>query len=718
MIKSLNGIWEYRIGYGTWAPKKVPFSCLAVGHSECRRRFDLEYKSETVLLKLDGITYSGEVYLNGTLLGKMLPYSEYTFDITELAREKDNSLLVLLEDIDAEFGPSEGWENYGGIIRDVSLIYKEKAYIKDVFFKKRLKNEYRDAEYTVEVEASLPSEYRVTLSHGGTVVDTYKSSEKSGGTVKDVYLWSPSEPNLYMLTVELLEGEHVIDEYSMRVGFCELGCRKNHFTLNGEDIFLIGACRHEMLGKDTGHTVSYNEIYNDMRAIKECGCNFVRLVHYPHAKMTLDIADELGLLVCEEPGMWQADVKNEKLTGECIDVLEHTVIRDRNHPCIAFWLAFNECDFEEKFLKKAVGVCRKRDPYRLVSGANNMPLYETKEQYTRAGLDFYTMHPYSETFDLARCASEILCDKPLMFTEWGGYYIYEKPDVLSEFLLSMYDLYLKNKLAGTCLWYWAEINDYNRGGAACLNGVLKEALVDFNRCPTQIYDAFVGTLHAIQRGELDYKPRISEISPTVSMQKREKYEAKVLMDFDKEALHCDDIPNRNLLLELAKEPLKTRLAKTRKKQITFGPVLQNEEISGISKIPYVLNEKGIVFTCEKKTDEISILGMTALNYGYPLFGKYGEDVAEITVNYEDGEIEKHTVKNGVDLTIAHLSVGSSRINPVAENARRILEFSYDKNFEEYLVNRLDIKTKPKRISSVTLRALDESYGIIVYGVFI
>ena len=715
MIKSLNGIWDYRIGYGKWAPKKVPFCALAVGHSECKRSFDLEYKSETVLLKFDGITYGAEVYLNGEFLGKMLPYCEYTFDISEAVKERDNSLLVLLEDIDAEFGPSEGWENYGGIIRDVSLIYKEKRHVTDVFFKKKLKNGYRDAEYSVEVLTSEPSEYRVTLSFGDEVVDKYKSGERDGGMLEGVRLWSPSEPNLYSLCVELLDGERVVDTYKERVGFCELSTKKNHFTLNGEDIFLLGVCRHEMLGKDTGHTVSYDEIYSDMKMIKETGCNFVRLVHYPHNKVTLDIADELGLLVCEEPGMWQADVKNEKLTGECLKVLERTVMRDRNHPCISFWLAFNECDFDEKFLKKAVDVCRKGDPDRLVSGANNMPLYETKEQYTRAGLDFYTMHPYSETFDLAREASEVLSDKPLMFTEWGGYYIYEKPYVLSEFLLSMHELYKSDKLAGTCLWYWAEINDYNRGGAACLCGALKEALVDFDRHPTQIYDAFVGTLRAIKNGE-PFTCERTEYKST--LEGREKYESRIIEKFDKTRLPCAIEPSYDSVLELAKAPLKTKLAKTRKKQITFGPVLAKEEFSEISKIPYVLGENELIFVCNNTCKEISVLGMASLNYGYPLFGKYGEDVAEITVNYEDGEIEKHTVKNGVDLTIAHLSVGSSRINPVAENARRILEFSYDKNFEEYLVNRLDIKTKPKRISSVTLRALDESYGIIVYGVFI
>ena len=381
MIQTLNGIWNYRIGKGEWTKKEVPFSTLCVGHSECQLFFDLEYSNEILLLKFEGITYNARVYLNDEYLGKMLPYSEYTFDITDIVKKKNNSLLLEIEDINASFGPSEGWENYGGIIRDVSLIYKKKNYIKDVFFTQELINNYTDAEYTVTVSSSLSLEYRVTLSFENEVIDTYIANSKRIRMIKNVKLWSPKIPSLYSLKVELLENNNVIDTYITRVGFREFKCCKNHFILNGQDIFLKGVCKHEMYGENSGHTVSYENIYKDLKMIKDTGCNFVRLVHYPHNKVTLDITDELGLLCCEEPGMWQADVTNSKLTSECLEVLKRTVLRDRNHPSIVFWLAFNECDFEEGFLKSAVQACRENDGTRLVSGANNMPNEDTKKYY-------------------------------------------------------------------------------------------------------------------------------------------------------------------------------------------------------------------------------------------------------------------------------------------------------------------------------------------------
>ena len=165
-------------------------------------------------------------------------------------------------------------------------------------------------------------------------------------------------------------------------------------------------------------------------------------------------------------------------------------------------------------------------------------------------------------------------------------------------------------------------------------------------------------------------------------------------------------------------PLKTRLAKTRKKKTEVGPVLQNEEISGISKIPHLVTEKPLVFKCNDITNCISVLGMTSLNYGYPILGKYGEDVAQISIKYADGTKQNYIAKNGLDVTITYTSVGSSRINPVAKNAKRALIFCYDKNFEEYTINNLKIKVEKKIISQIEIKSLNSNYHVMIYGVFI
>lgn len=63
--QSLNGLWKYRVAKGAWQERDVPFSALAVGHSECEREFNLDGESECVKLTFLGITYEAHAYLNG-----------------------------------------------------------------------------------------------------------------------------------------------------------------------------------------------------------------------------------------------------------------------------------------------------------------------------------------------------------------------------------------------------------------------------------------------------------------------------------------------------------------------------------------------------------------------------------------------------------------------------------------------------------------------------
>lgn len=324
--------------------------------------------------------------MNGKALGEMLPCCEYEFEITEHIIEGENTLSVELEDLNLCFGPTPGWENFGGIIRDVSLIYRDDNYISDVFFKTDLCNEYKDAEVSVDVQ-------------------TDKNTDS-------------------LLEISLLDG--------------------NDNTV-----------------------LSYEQIEEDMKMIKSTGSNFVRLVHYPHCKATLDIADKLGLMVSEEPGLWWSDTANEEVANGSLEVLKRTIFRDRNHPSIVFRLSFNECQFTEQFLIDSANVCHKYDPTRLVSGANCMSDEDTLIYFNRCGFDFYTMHPYSATFDRSKKSAQILYDKPLVFTEWGGYFVFDNPAYFRECIQKMAKLYRANSdsgaLAGAFLWCWADVNDFNRG---------------------------------------------------------------------------------------------------------------------------------------------------------------------------------------------------------------------------------------------------------------
>ena len=338
--QTLNGTWQYRIGKGHWQEKAVPFSALVVGHSECMRRFDLTQTADRIFLRFDGVNYAATVTLNGQNIGQMTAYSEYTFDITEIVQPQDNLLLVELEDLTPPFGPTTGWENFGGITRDVLLLYADRSHIQDVFFHTNLKNNYTDADYTVELSLSeqADGDCRITLTNGKIVADSYTVPADTNAvtrSLRNVLLWSPDTPNLYELKVELLRNGVVTDEYVTQVGFREFTCDRHRFLLNGQHIFLQGICRHEMVG-DYGHTVPEDLIERDLRMIKETGCNYVRLVHYPQSKKVAELADRIGLMISEEPGLWAADISNREIVDGALEALRRTVLRDRNRPSVVF----------------------------------------------------------------------------------------------------------------------------------------------------------------------------------------------------------------------------------------------------------------------------------------------------------------------------------------------------------------------------------------------
>lgn len=712
---SLNGLWKYRIGACEWETVSVPFSRLPVGHSECLKSFDLDTTAEKIFLQFDGITYGARVTLNGQFLGEMLAYAEYRFDVTDLVKPTDNELFVELEDIEPKFGPTEGWENFGGIIRDVSLLYAPANYIEDLFFHSELKNNYTDAEMTVETKASMQKgSFEISLFEGDEKIVSYlqNAGETIVQPVQGINLWSPDAPNLYRLEVVLRDAEIELDRYTCMVGFREITHDRHRFLVNGKPLFFKGVCKHEMVG-DSGHCPTEEQIESDLRLIKKMGCNFVRLVHYPHHKKTLEIADRIGLMVSEEPGLWWSDTSDPDVAGGSIEVLKRTIMRDRNHACIAFWLSFNECRFTEKYLVDSANTCRAYDPTRMVSGANCMSDEDTLIYYNKCDFDFYTMHPYSRSFDRAKTSAEILHDKPLLFTEWGGYHVYGNPHFLRDYMEQMNELYQANSdegaLAGAFLWYFAALNDFNRGTSKrrehfCEDGVLCESLVDKYRNPTLIYDMFCKCLKLFD-GEPEQPPFFFE-----ACEGYEVPDPSLRMDAEGGADFAE-------LFEQVKADALLVPLSMRKRKLKTGPVAEN--IAFLDAIPKVISKDAAVTLMGKgSTDKITLIGMTAFPGGYPLRGSvYGEELVKVEIFYTDGTSDIRILKNGEDITTAYGLNFSSRINATAKNATRFATFGRDKNFDVYLMNRLELAVNPeKTVKTVRLGALTDT-SILLYGAF-
>ena len=147
----------------------------------------------------------------------------------------------------------------------------------------------------------------------------------------------------------------------------------------------------------------------------------------------------------------------------------------------------------------------------------------------------------------------------------------------------------------------------------------------------------------------------------------------------------------------------------RHRLIKRGPIPHDGTVLIASK------NQPLVIEANEATDALTVLGLTSPRPAYPLGGTYGEELGSLTITYESGRVQTVSLQNGVHITTVFATNGSSRINPIAERAPRFAEFGYDKNFEIYVMNRLEIPTDSKdKILTVRLTASTE---ILIYGIF-
>ncbi len=188
------------------------------------------------------------------------------------------------------------------------------------------------------------------------------------------HLWGVGSPYLYTLHAELWEADRLVDALSERIGFRDFRMKDGGFLLNGAPLLLRGVGKHQETEYHEA-AVTDDELREDFAHLKDLGVNFVRLAHYPHARLAYDLADETGLLVWAENGhsnSWKVDVAAaETLTREM--VRQHY-----NHPSIVMWSVGNENAFVR--VNPLAAAVKADDVSRLVVYASNTGVQGRKRQ--------------------------------------------------------------------------------------------------------------------------------------------------------------------------------------------------------------------------------------------------------------------------------------------------------------------------------------------------
>jgi beta-galactosidase len=334
-----------------------------------RKTFTLpeNWKNKRVFLRMEKTASASFVWINGQEVGYNEGAQEPAeYDITNFLKSGKNTIAVnVIKYSDGVYLESQDYWRLAGIFDDVWLYAKSDVHIFDWYATTDLDENYENAKLDLQITVNNQSKtdkqkykVRTSLFNSENVMVKNFTSEavqipadkKQVITISSDVLnpkkWTAETPNLYRVTMELINNEGKTEEViTGRIGFKETEIRNQVFYLNGKAIKLNGINTH-MQHPDLGHTMDEATIRKDFELFKQYNINCVRISHYPPVARYLELADEYGFYIIDETG-------NEAHATEYLsnnadwepmyrERVRKMVLRDRNHPSILFWSAGNE----------------------------------------------------------------------------------------------------------------------------------------------------------------------------------------------------------------------------------------------------------------------------------------------------------------------------------------------------------------------------------------
>lgn len=354
---------------------------------------DSQFANKILKLKIYAINYVADIWINGEYAGYHEGgYTPFAFDITDkIIPGQENTIAIRVDN--PAWGSRKDivpfyrcdWFNYAGVIHDIYIEATEPISVvrADVVplsvdglisTQVLLENKYdipTNADVQIEVfnadvnSENIQSEKASDLIGTPASITGNSSNQinlpadsiavwKTELTVNSPKLWSPAEPNLYILSVTVRVDNQIKDQFYTQFGIRTIETSGDKVKLNNHVVFFTGAARHED-HPDYGRAVPKDIIFSDLQTIKESNINFLRTGHYPNNLYTYLIADRIGLAVMEEIPVWWFDtaepwlIQNEQRHIH-EQMFREMVFKDYNRPSIILWSTSNECKESENRL--------------------------------------------------------------------------------------------------------------------------------------------------------------------------------------------------------------------------------------------------------------------------------------------------------------------------------------------------------------------------------
>lgn len=427
-------------------------------------------------IRFEQVRRTARVWLNGRALGRHEdPYVPFTLPAAGLRPGVRNTLVVRVDNRKGK-EPREGWWNWGGITRPVSLVPRAQVGLDAPGLLPEVRCPPGGAEScpaTVLVDGTLehrgsgtarPTVTVVLRAPDGTVSTGRATSRalRPGERARLRFrvpvrgtpaLWAPGTPKLYDARIETRLGDRLLQVDERRIGLRSVAVRNGMLELNGRAVDLRGTSIQEDL-RGRGPALTEGDVERIVEELKEVGANVTR-AHYLLNERLLRRLDEEGILVWNQAPIYHRDVLLETPEGraEALRTLRSTVLEARSHPSVLTHSVANELSARpdrtpgtKAFLRSARGVVHDLDPTVPISvdllSYPGIPRQEAFAAYDLLGVNSYfgwyrgkKAHPTNNLGDLEpflRSMRVKYPDAAMVLTEFGAEATYHGPRTTKE----------------------------------------------------------------------------------------------------------------------------------------------------------------------------------------------------------------------------------------------------------------------------------------------
>lgn len=470
--KNLNGLWDFAVQKKTGtAPKSykeqilVPFAIETAASGTKRSllpeeilwyrksiKIPQDWSGDRIILHFEAVDWQCTCFINGKEIGSHKGgYIPFHFDITDYLQGEENELTLSVWDPTDSRRQQRGKQTLnpkGCFYTATSGIWQSVwlepvpivNHIKDI----RLTPMVDSSSLLVNIKTDSPASIRISVFSSGNKISTTEIQNGTDCTIgiDEPHLWSPEDPFLYELKLELLNEDKVADTvdsyFAMRKITAATG--KNGFKtvrLNDRSIFLHGPL-DQGYWPESGMTPPTEEaIIFDLEKTKALGFNMTRKHIKVEPRRWYYHADRLGLVVIQDMisggkdyvsplGFVMQDLlgthfkdtseRYKKTVGriepdsqadferELIEMMNHL----HNSPSVLIWCPFNEA-WGQYDAARICALVKGHDPSRLVDHASGW--------YDQWVGDFNSRHRYTSGLRPPRKGDE----RVYFISEYGGY---------------------------------------------------------------------------------------------------------------------------------------------------------------------------------------------------------------------------------------------------------------------------------------------------------